>query len=125
MNAKITVETVEMLLADILNKEAESRNISIGAIQKAVSDHFNLSMQDLTGPKRPKNIAEARILAMYLCRKLTNHSHKEIGASFGGRNHATVIHAVKVVEDACVRDEEMKSTIAAIRRRLQVEDSAK
>ena len=122
MNAKITIETVEMLLADILSKEAESRSISIESIQKAVAEHFELRVNDLTGPKRPKQIAEARLLAMYLSRKLTNHSHKEIGTAFGGRNHATVVHAVKVMEDACMKDEEIRNSVAAIRRRLQIED---
>jgi len=122
MNAKITIETVETLLADILSKEAESRSISIESIQKAVAEHFELRVNDLTGPKRPKQIAEARLLAMYLSRKLTNHSHKEIGTAFGGRNHATVVHAVKVMEDACMKDEEIRNSVAAIRRRLQVED---
>lgn len=122
MNARITIETVEMLLADILSKEAESRTISIESIQKAVAEHFELRVNDLTGPKRPKQIAEARLLAMYLSRKLTNHSHKEIGTAFGGRNHATVVHAVKVMEDACMKDEEIRNSVAAIRRRLQIED---
>ncbi|MBO4490283.1 MAG: chromosomal replication initiator protein DnaA [Lentisphaeria bacterium] len=122
MNAKITIETVETLLADILSKEAESRSITIESIQKAVAEHFELRVNDLTGPKRPKQIAEARLLAMYLSRKLTNHSHKEIGTAFGGRNHATVVHAVKVMEDACMKDEEIRNSVAAIRRRLQIED---
>ena len=122
MNAKITIETVEMLLADIFSKEAESRSITIESIQKAVAEHFELRVNDLTGPKRPKQIAEARLLAMYLSRKLTNHSHKEIGTAFGGRNHATVVHAVKVMEDACMKDEELRNSVAAIRRRLQIED---
>ncbi len=119
MNTPITIETVEMVLADILNKEAENRHVSVDAIQKAVAEHFGLRVHDLTGPKRPKNIADARFVAMYLSRKLTNLSHKEIGAAFGGRNHATVIHAVKEVEDACVKDEEMKRTISIIQHKLQ------
>ena len=122
MQEKITIETVENLLADILNKEAENRTVSIDAIQKAVAEHFGLHVHDLTGSKRPKNIAEPRMMAMYLSRKLTNCSHKEIGLAFGGRNHATVIHAVKEVEDACVRNEEMKRALTSIQHRLQVEE---
>ena len=122
MQENITIETVENLLADILNKEAENRTVSIDAIQKAVAEHFGLHVHDLTGSKRPKNIAEPRMMAMYLSRKLTNCSHKEIGLAFGGRNHATVIHAVKEVEDACVRNEEMKRALTSIQHRLQVEE---
>ena len=122
MNVKLTMEMVETVLADILTKEAESRSISIESIQKAVAEHFELRVNDLTGPKRPKQIAEARLLAMYLSRKLTTHSHKEIGTAFGGRNHATVVHAVKVMEEACMKDEEIRNSVAAIRHRLQIED---
>ncbi len=122
MNETISVETVETLLADILNKEAEGRTVSLDAIQKAVADHFGLHVHDLTGSKRPKNIAEPRMMAMYLSRKLTNKSHKEIGLAFGGRNHATVIHAVKEVEDACIRNEDVKQALTSIQHRLQVED---
>ena len=122
MQQTITIETVESLLADILNKEAESRTVSIDSIQKAVAEHFGLHVHDLTGSKRPKNIAEPRMMAMYLSRKLTNCSHKEIGLAFGGRNHATVIHAVKEVEDACVRNDEIKRALTSIQHRLQVEE---
>ena len=62
------------------------------------------------------------MMAMYLSRKLTNKSHKEIGLAFGGRNHATVIHAVKEVEDACIRNEDVKQALTSIQHRLQVED---
>ena len=121
-NTKITVETLETLLADILNKEAETRHVTVDMIQKAASEYFTLHVHDLTGPQRTKKISDARFVAMYLCRKLTNLSQKEIGLAFGGRSHATVIHAIKEVEDACVKNDEMKRSIDAIRKRLQVEE---
>lgn len=119
---KITIETLEMLLADILNKEAETRHVTVDMIQKAAAEHFALHVHDLTGPQRTKKISDARFAAIYLCRKLTNLSQKEIGLAFGGRSHATVIHAIKEVEDSCVKNDEMKRSLDAIRKRLQVEE---
>ena len=121
MQTEITIDVAEVILSDLLNKETETRRVSIDSIQKAVADYFNLSVRDLTGPKRPKNIAEPRMMAMYLARKLTDHSQQEIGLAFGGRNHATVIHAVKQVEDVCLRDPQAKLAIAKIQRHIRPE----
>lgn len=115
----ITVSTAERILGDLLDKEAESRKVSIESIQRTVSEHFGIHIHDIIGSKRPRNIAEPRMIAMYLSRKLTNHSLPEIGMAFGGRNHATVIHAVKQIEGACAEDEGVKRTVAAIKRQLQ------
>jgi len=121
MGDRITVETAERQLADLIDKEAEEKSsrLSPEAIQKAVAEHFGLQIRDLTGSKRPKEIAEPRMIAMYLCRKLTNITQQEIGSAFGGRSHATVIHAVKQVEDMCLKNEELKRTISTLQRHLQ------
>ena len=77
------------------DKEAEEKSsrFTIPAIQKAVAEYFDLQVRDLTGKARPQKIAEARMIAMYLCRELTENSTNEIGAAFG-KNHATVINAI-------------------------------
>jgi len=119
MKKEIDLETAKNILSDQLEKEAESRSISIEEIQKAVAEVFGLQVYDLTGPKKPKNIADPRMIAMYLCRKLTAKSHQDIGRAFGGRSHGTVIHAVKQVEANSLKDEEFKSVLNQLQRRLR------
>lgn len=120
LKRQIDIGTAEEVLSDLLNKEAETRVVSIETIQKVVAEHFGLQVQDLTGPKRPKNIAEARMFAMYLSRKLTGHSHKEVGHAFGNRNHATVIHAVQQTEEMMLKDEETKRLLNTLQRKIQI-----
>ena len=84
------------MLKDILREEGQKR-INIDAIQKAVSAHYDLRMADMTSRRRPTNIAFPRQVAMYLSRHLTPSSLMEIGESFGGRDHGTVIYACKKV----------------------------
>lgn len=119
MKKDIDLETAKGILSDQLEKEAESRSISVEEIQKAVAEVFGLQVYDLTGPKKPKNIADPRMIAMYLCRKLTAKSHAEIGHAFGGRSHGTVIHAVKQVEANSLKDEEFKAVLNQLQRKLR------
>ena len=121
MGIPITVEEAEKQLSDLIDKEAEEKSsrLSLDAIQKAVAEHFGLQVRDLVGSKRPKGIAEPRMIAMYLCRKLTNSTQQDIGAAFGGRSHATVIHAVKQIEDMCLKNEDLKHTVSTLQRHLQ------
>lgn len=119
----ITVQKAGELLSDLLDKEAEekSQRVTAEAIQKAVAEHFNLQVRDLTGTKRPENIARARMIAMYLCRKLTEQSLQEIGLAFGGRKHATVIHAVSQIEKIAADDENTKRSLSTLQRKLQAQ----
>ncbi|MBR4254927.1 MAG: chromosomal replication initiator protein DnaA [Lentisphaeria bacterium] len=119
MKKEIDLETAKGILSDQLEKEAESRTISIEEIQKAVAEVFGIQVYDLTGPKKPKNIAEPRMIAMYLSRKLTSKSHQEIGRAFGGRSHGTVIHAVKQVEENSLKDEDLKRVLNQLQRKLR------
>ena len=119
MKREIDLETAKGILADQLEKEAENRSISIEEIQKVVAEMFGIQVYDLTGPKKPKNIADPRMIAMYLSRKLTTKSHQEIGRAFGGRSHGTVIHAVKQVEANSLKDEEFKNTLNQLQRKLR------
>lgn len=114
----ITLQTAEEELRDSLDKENELRTVTIEAIQKTVAEYFGLNISDLVGTRRPKNIADSRMIAMYLSRKMTGHSHQEIGAAFGGRNHSTVIHAVKQVEDMALSSEDFKRTLNSLQRKL-------
>jgi len=115
----IDCKAAEQILRDLIEKEAESKAVSIESIQRIVAERFNIHVHDIIGSKRPRNIAEPRMVAMYLSRKLTNHSLPEIGMAFGGRNHATVIHGVKQVESCCEKDEQFRRTVEGIKRQLQ------
>ncbi|MBR6241516.1 MAG: chromosomal replication initiator protein DnaA [Lentisphaeria bacterium] len=119
MKQEIDLETAKRILSDQLEKEAESRTISIEEIQKAVAEEFGLQVYDLTGPKKPKNIADPRMIAMYLSRKLTVKSHQDIGRAFGGRSHGTVVHAVKQIEANSLKDEELKRVLNQLQRKLR------
>ena len=119
MKQEIDLETAKRILSDQLEKEAESRTISIEEIQKAVAEEFGLQVYDLTGPKKPKNIADPRMIAMYLSRKLTTKPHQEIGRAFGGRSHGTVIHAVKQIEENSLKNEELKGVLNQLQRKLR------
>ena len=102
------IAKIEQLLRDILREET-SRILTVDSIQKRVADFYELKVSDLTGKRRPNSIAFPRQIAMYLSRRLTECSMKDIGQAFGGRDHGTVIHANKLVasrmeEDVRVRD---------------------
>jgi len=118
-NCKITLQKAEELLGKLIEEESSSKKISIDNILKSVADYFELRTHDLTGSRRPKNIAEPRMIAMFLTRNLTEYSLPEIGMAFGGRNHATVIHAVKKVGADCEKDENMKRTVSMLKRQIQ------
>ena len=111
------------LLADMIDKEAEKNKVSIDKILETVASYFNLKVHDIIGNKRPRNIAEPRMMAMYLSRNLTEESLKDIGLAFGGRNHTTVIHAIKQIESDCQKDEEMRRTISTLKRKLHARET--
>jgi len=93
----ISVETAKEALKDIL--VAQSRQISVDNIQKTVADYFRLKISDLLSKKRTRNLTRPRQIAMSLARELTTMSLPEIGNSFGGKDHSTVIHACKTIAD--------------------------
>ncbi len=118
MHQKITIERAESMLHSLIEEENASRIISIEDIQRKVAEHFDIRMSDILSQKRPKNIAEPRMIAMYLCRRMTNYSFPEIGAAFG-KNHATVINAMKKVPELCERDESIRRSVALLERQLK------
>jgi chromosomal replication initiator protein len=86
-------------------------DITTEYIQRFVSEKYGVSISDLLGKRRTQNIAQTRQLAMYLCRRLTGCSYPEIGALFGGRDHSTVIHAFRVMEEKMQEDAAFKTDI--------------
>lgn len=113
----VDVPSVEKLLHDILQEEAQNQ-VTIDKVQAKISDHYKLRLSDMVSKRRPANIAFPRQIAMYLCRLLTSHSLQEIGESFGGRDHGTVIHACKTVENMMEQDESIKRTVEFLQKQL-------
>ncbi|MDB4384728.1 chromosomal replication initiator protein DnaA [Opitutaceae bacterium] len=113
----LDVSTAEMLLQDVLMEQAQNM-LTMETIQKKVADHFQIRLSDMTSKRRPNNIAIPRQIAMYLSRTLTKHSLQEIGDAFGGRDHGTVIHACKAVDNMMEQDQTMRSSIDFLRHQL-------
>ncbi len=117
-NGNLTIEQAEELLHSQLAQECAARDISLEAIQRAVAGYFSVTLGDLLGEKRTRNIAEPRMVAMALCRELTKHSSTEVGHAFG-RNHATILHAEKKVPELCRDNESMRRAVMQLKRQLQ------
>jgi chromosomal replication initiator protein len=115
---QITVERCEFLLKDILREEGQKR-VNIDSIQKAVTNHYDLRLADMTSRRRPSNIAFPRQVAMYLSRKMTPCSLVEIGDAFGGRDHGTVIYAVRKVEQRMGCEPQVRDAVDILMAALQ------
>jgi len=113
----LDLATAEHLLKDVLMEEAQNR-LNIEGIQKRVADHFQIRHSDMTSKRRPNAIAFPRQIAMFLCRQLTRHSLQEIGEAFGGRDHGTVIHAVKTVENMMEQDDSVRGSVDFLKTQL-------
>ncbi len=120
MKRPVNQSIVEDLLQDILQEEAQNV-LTIERIQKAVCDHYHLSINDMCSRKRPNAIAFPRQVAMHLCRSLTHKSLQEIGDAFGGRDHGTVIHACKTVENMLEQDASIKRAMDYLMHQLSTQ----
>ena len=113
----IDLATAEKLLQDVLMEQAQNV-LTIETIQKRVADHYQIRHSDMTSKRRPNNIAIPRQIAMYITRTLTKHSLQEIGDAFGGRDHGTVIHACKAVDNMMEQDASTRSTVQFLKVQL-------
>ena len=104
-------------LKDFVNKNIYSNN-NITKIQKAVADHYNITVDDLKGKKRSNKVAHPRQLAMYLCRMETDETFPRIGMEFGGRDHSTVIFACDKMEKELLNNKELERDIKEIKSKL-------
>jgi chromosomal replication initiator protein len=114
---KIDLDMTGECLADLL-RSAE-RKVSIEDIKRKVCDHYHLRMSDLVSARRARAVARPRQVAMYLSKTLTSKSLPEIGRGFGGRDHTTVIHAVKKIEELRATDPQLAEDIELLRRMLE------
>lgn len=113
----ITIESTQEVLADLLR--STDRRVSIDEIQKKVAEHYNIRIADMHSARRARAVARPRQVAMYLAKQLTPRSLPEIGRKFGGRDHTTVIHAVRKIEELASYDPTFREDVELLRRLLQ------
>ena len=114
---EITLDLAQDCLADILR--ASDRKLTIEEIQRKVAEHYNIRLADMIGPKRLRTIARPRQVAMYLAKQLTLRSLPEIGRRFGGRDHTTIMHGVRRIEELMTLDSQLADDLQLLRRLLQ------
>ncbi|MHB2167484.1 chromosomal replication initiator protein DnaA [Alsobacter sp. R-9] len=116
--AALTVEIAETAIRDLV-RSREPRKVRIEDIQKLVATHYNVSRADILSSRRSAGVVKPRQIAMYLSKQLTLRSLPEIGRRFGGRDHTTVLHAVRKIENAVGADPTLREDIELLKRMLQ------
>jgi chromosomal replication initiator protein len=114
---EVTLETAQELLRDLLR--SCERRVTIDEIQRRVAEHFNIRLSEMTSERRARAVARPRQIAMYLAKQLTTRSLPEIGRKFGGRDHTTVMHAVRKIEELTLSDRTLAEDVELLRRMLQ------
>jgi chromosomal replication initiator protein len=114
----LTLEEAMALLQPNLKVSVE-RRVTVDEIQKLTADHFGLKQADLLSERRTRSVARPRQVAMWLCKQHTTRSYPDIGRRFGGRDHTTVLHAVKKVEELMTQDDQIARDVEALTRKLR------
>ncbi|MDP3938110.1 MAG: helix-turn-helix domain-containing protein, partial [Deltaproteobacteria bacterium] len=114
---QITIALAEEVLQKFFRDE--TRNITIDSIQKLVCKHYNIKVSEVKSAKKIKTLTLPRQIAMYLCREYTNESYPSIGQEFGGKDHSTVIHAVKNIKLKLKEDISLKNALNILEKELQ------
>lgn len=112
----LTRDALEYLLRDTLDQEQQER-VTIEHIQRTVADFYDIRLADMSSKRRPQSIAMPRQVAMYLSRELTQHSFPTIAEAFG-KNHATVLHACRLIGEKVAQDADMRKSVTAIQQKL-------
>ena len=112
----VNLESAHDVLHDLLR--VNSRRITIDAIQKKVAEYFNIRLSDMSSPRRARAVARPRQIAMYISKQLTSKSLPDIGRTFGGRDHTTVMHAVNRIEELSIDDSLLAGDIELLKRTL-------
>ncbi len=115
----VDVKKAQELLSDVLRDDSAPL-VDIEQIQKKTSEYYKIDSKEMCGKRRPANIALARQVAMFISRRLTSHSLQEIGRRFGGRDHVTVMHAIKCVDDRMQNDESVKRAVDYLLKNLSL-----
>ena len=114
----ITLDSTQYLLKDLIR--SNDRAISIEDIQQKIAEKYNIKLPDLFSPRRMRNIARPRQIAMYLCKQLTTKSLVEIGRQFGKKDHTTVMHAIKTVEEIMQTDKQFAEEVEVLKKVLAI-----
>ncbi|MCU0816630.1 MAG: chromosomal replication initiator protein DnaA [Cypionkella sp.] len=114
---EITLDLAQECLSDILR--TSEKRLSIEEIQRRVAEHYNVRLSDMIGPKRLRTIARPRQVAMYLCKQLTSRSLPEIGRRFGGRDHTTIMHGIRKIDELIAADAQLADDVQLLKRLLQ------
>ena len=113
----ISLDTTQEVLRDLLR--SNDQRLTVEEIQRKVAEYFNIKMSDMVTNRRMQNIARPRQVAMYLAKQLTSKSLPEIGRKFGGRDHTTILHAVKKVQELASDDFDFANDVEILKRSLQ------
>ncbi len=116
-NESVTVENASRWLKDLIRRSSRGQ-ITIELIQQATAESFGIPVSSLSGNKRTSEIASARQVAMFLSRELTGTTLQQIGYAFNRKDHTTVIHACKKIEESCRKDSRIKQIVENIREKL-------
>jgi len=116
-NQPVTMELARDALQKLIS--LAPTGLTVESIQREVAAYFDVKLHDMKGPKRHRSVAHPRMVAMYLCRKLTSMSFPEIGSRFGGKDHSTVISAVRKIERLCTEDAALRSVVNTIETHLR------
>ena len=116
--SSVSVDEASTLLGAALRGGPE-RRITVDEIQKTVADHFNMKQADLLSERRTRSVARPRQIAMYLCKQHTTRSYPDIGRRFGGRDHTTVLHGVRKIEELMPQDDQIARDVEALTRKLR------
>ena len=114
---EVNIDVAKEALKDLLS--IQNRQISVENIQKAVADFYNIKVADMYSKKRPANIAKPRQIAMYIAKELTQKSLPEIGELFGGRDHTTVLHAVRRIAESRIHDSQLNHELHVLEQTLK------
>ncbi|MBI3441559.1 MAG: chromosomal replication initiator protein DnaA [Proteobacteria bacterium] len=112
----VTIDGAQDLLQDLLR--ANDRRASVEDIQRKVAEHYNIRISDMHSPRRARMVARPRQIAMYLAKALTEHSLPEIGRKFGGRDHTTIMHGVRRIEEFLLTDRSLKEEVDLLKRAI-------
>ncbi len=114
----LSVDETQALLGSALRGGPE-RRITVDEIQKTVADHFSLKQADLLSERRTRAVARPRQIAMWLCKQHTTRSYPDIGRRFGGRDHTTVLHGVRKIEELMAQDDQIARDVETLTRKLR------
>jgi len=116
--SSLGLDETQALLGSALRGGPE-RRITVDEIQKTVAEHFTLKQADLLSERRTRSVARPRQIAMYLCKQHTTRSYPDIGRRFGGRDHTTVLHGVRKIEELMAQDDQIARDVEALTRKLR------